>query len=497
MGSFSMCIALRGARRVLAVLGSATVILCPAVGTSGMLNDTGLSQCFDGSGLVACSAANTGDTAPYPRQDARFGRDAWAAAGTLVKTGGGSAGFDFTALNAAGQPATPGGHPCVRDNVTGLVWSTETLATTWAAATTAASGYSRCGQTQPWRLPTRRELLSIVHNGSAQPAIDTTYFPGTASSTYWSGDAYGLDATKAWAVDFADGAPIQLAQDTSQSLRLVAAGAGSNQAPRITLANVNLDDKAAMAPYMAPEAAPYPHWRPQAMVMPGWANISPGPASEAGQQLTATITLLPVTGQKALEFDALPTLDPATGTLSFTVKHRLEDFFDGWGVRHLNWVSSAGLARVQVELKDDGGTANGGVDTTTAVFEMFLDPMPKALDFSVRTKWGSPCVPITLMGWDADTDYRPPTDPAAPFPLVSRQINTLPRNGYLEGHLDEDFTIASSPPHKANGYNWYGALCYHPFEPTFTGFDSFTYTVKDPDGNVSAFGTVSIEIYED
>ena len=62
----------------------------------------------------------------HPSQDARYGRDAQA----MARIGGGEAGFDFTALNASGQttPPTSGAtpHPCVRDNVTGLVWEVKT-----------------------------------------------------------------------------------------------------------------------------------------------------------------------------------------------------------------------------------------------------------------------------------------------------------------------------------------------------------------------------------
>lgn len=69
-------------------------------------------------------------------------------AGALpAKTGGGAAGFDFTALAADGSPnhgdSTPGGHACVKDNVTGLIWSAETLGTmNWASANNAANSYN-------------------------------------------------------------------------------------------------------------------------------------------------------------------------------------------------------------------------------------------------------------------------------------------------------------------------------------------------------------------
>ena len=163
----------------------------PAQAQTAPLNDTGVTQCISGGALVACTDATTGDTAAEPRQDARFGRDAAAGKSQLSKTGGGAAGFDFTALNASGNPTAPGGHVCVRDNVTGLIWSTETISNvTLSAATTAAATYNRCGYNSNWRVPTRRELLSIVHYGTDSPAVDTNYFPNTISSWYWTSEVY-------------------------------------------------------------------------------------------------------------------------------------------------------------------------------------------------------------------------------------------------------------------------------------------------------------------
>ncbi len=104
---------------------AALALLLPALAAAqtAPLSDTGQTQCYNGTTLVPCTAANTGNTAPYPGQDGRFGRDAAQAAGALpAKTGGGAAGFDFTALDVGGNATTPGGHACVKDNVTGLTW---------------------------------------------------------------------------------------------------------------------------------------------------------------------------------------------------------------------------------------------------------------------------------------------------------------------------------------------------------------------------------------
>jgi hypothetical protein len=186
------------------------------------LNDTGVYACYDGANMVACTTANAGNAALYPSQDARYGRDAAQAAGLLpAKVGGGAAGFDFTPLDASGNvialtgtPPVPAATPaCTRDNVTGLVWEVKTAANmngtfTWAAAANYASSANSaglCGAHSGWRVPTRRELLSIVHRGTSNPAIDTHYFPNTTGDWFWSSDIYAPSPAYAWVVDFYDG----------------------------------------------------------------------------------------------------------------------------------------------------------------------------------------------------------------------------------------------------------------------------------------------------
>ncbi|HWI64286.1 MAG TPA: Ig-like domain-containing protein, partial [Symbiobacteriaceae bacterium] len=81
-----------------------------------------------------------------------------------------------------------------------------------------------------------------------------------------------------------------------------------------------------------------------AQTVTGWATaISAGPANESAQTLTFTVT----TNNDGL-FAALPSV-AANGTLTFTPK-----------------ANANGTATVTVVLKDNGGTAGGGVDTTAA-----------------------------------------------------------------------------------------------------------------------------------
>ena len=215
----------------------------PSPPPPGSLNDTGQTQCDNGSNVMAaCTSGNSGNASTMPRQDANFGRDAQYTAATLVEVGAGAAGFDYTkvcmngtlncataASNAAAPAATE--WACTKDNVTKLVWSLESGSGNWTDYATAAypaavNATARCGFNTGWRLPTRRELLSIVHNGVASPAIDTAYFPGTTATLYWSNDVYAPTPVPAvaWVVYFYDGSTYAYDKTVSIQVRLVRSG---------------------------------------------------------------------------------------------------------------------------------------------------------------------------------------------------------------------------------------------------------------------------------
>jgi len=249
---------------------SDTIILSAgAASTLATLNDTGQTQCVeydanDNASLVACTQANTGDESSHPRQDGRFGRDAQAGAG--------AAGFDFTRICNSGQaagsgtcPAVPalGSEPdqwaCTRDNVTGLIWEVKVNDSdqlrhtnhlyTWFDGTDGSVGTDTCNGTlsaysnqcnidnyrlavnavelcgfNDWRVPTLRELLSIVHHGTSNPAIDTTFFPNTQIFVYWSSDVFASNPTVAWEVYFVTGDTNVSSRTIGSRVRLVRSG---------------------------------------------------------------------------------------------------------------------------------------------------------------------------------------------------------------------------------------------------------------------------------
>jgi hypothetical protein len=227
--------------RALLTLLALVSLSAPLPALAAGLNDTGVTTCYNGSSLVACDSSNTGNSAAYPRQDARFGRDAAQAAGLLpAKTGGGAAGFDFTPLDAVGTaialtgtPPVPSATPaCVHDNVTNLTWEVKTAANksftyNFAAAATYASDTNTaglCGTGNLWRVPTRRELLSIVHHGTYSPAIDLDYFPNTDIYWFWTSDVYVHDLAFAWSVYFGYGYADANGRSSPVRVRLVRSG---------------------------------------------------------------------------------------------------------------------------------------------------------------------------------------------------------------------------------------------------------------------------------
>ena len=70
-----------------------------------------------------------------------------------------------------------------------------------ADAITYCTGLPLASKT--WRLPNRNELQSLVDYTKASCAkIDTTAFPNTQSSGYWSSSTYASAASHAWYVYF-------------------------------------------------------------------------------------------------------------------------------------------------------------------------------------------------------------------------------------------------------------------------------------------------------
>ncbi len=95
----------------------------------------------------------------------------------------------------------------ITDNSTGLMWQKKAPdeEMTWKEALEYCERTLELGDHTDWRLPTIKELQSIVDYETYAPAIDEAVFLNTKSSFYWSGTINASNTDTAWGVDFYSG----------------------------------------------------------------------------------------------------------------------------------------------------------------------------------------------------------------------------------------------------------------------------------------------------
>jgi hypothetical protein len=127
--------------------------------------------------------------------------------------GGGDADLDTAPSAIALPPPDRYDTPApgeVHDKYTGLVWqqATSDSQMPWSNAAAYCRSLSLNGHS--FRLPSLRELSTLVDESQVAPAIDRSAFPGTkygASSEnwYWASEQAAGSTTAAWAINFDDG----------------------------------------------------------------------------------------------------------------------------------------------------------------------------------------------------------------------------------------------------------------------------------------------------
>src|SRR3989442_380717 len=196
---------------------------------------------------------------------------------------------------------------------TGLEGAGPQTVSVWATAMSAGPA-DDCGQALSFPVPTTNAALF-----SAQPAVSAT---GTLTFT----PAAGATGAATVTVQLHDnGGVANGGVDTSAAQTMAVKGNAVDHGRRL----INGKDQTVL------EDAGL-------QTVSGWATaISAGPADESGQTLNFIVT----TTNAAL-FSAQPAVS-ATGTLTFTPA-----------------AGATGAATVTVQLHDNGGAANGGVDTS-------------------------------------------------------------------------------------------------------------------------------------
>ncbi|MBE9097846.1 Ig-like domain-containing protein, partial [Tychonema sp. LEGE 07203] len=180
--------------------------------------------------------------------------------------------------------------------------------------------------------------------------------------------------------------------------------------------------------------------------VPGWATaIFPGPANESAQ----TVNFEVVGNDNAALFSVPPAID-SLGQLTFTPA-----------------AGAIGSATITLNLKDSGGTDNGGVDTsanqTFAIDVINNEPIAQTDTYN------------TLHG---------------------NVLNVPAATGVLanDSDLDRDLLTANLVANPNSGtiaFNNDGSFIYTP-NPGFFGLDSFTYSVSDGVATASAAANINV-----
>jgi Protein of unknown function (DUF1566) len=101
------------------------------------------------------------------------------------------------------------GNGTVYDTKSKLTWQQTVSSTTyytWADAKTYCAGVGASLGGTGWRLPTLKELQSLVdYSQSTAPMIDPNAFPSTPASSFWSASRLAGSPSNAWSVNFSGG----------------------------------------------------------------------------------------------------------------------------------------------------------------------------------------------------------------------------------------------------------------------------------------------------
>lgn len=115
---------------------------------------------------------------------------------------------------------------CMTDNLTGLMWARQTtLEGTWQTTFDLAANLDLCGF-DDWRIPNRKELLSLVNYGAANNGawLLGNGFTFQTGSILWSSSSVAGSADRVWALIVLPGILTQEAKSPGISSLPVRAG---------------------------------------------------------------------------------------------------------------------------------------------------------------------------------------------------------------------------------------------------------------------------------
>lgn len=182
---------------------------------------------FFSDGAFCFKLPDTGETTCYSQTGAVIGCP--APENSLAQDGS----YPFNPMSF-----TDNGDGTVTDDNTGLIWQKQpdnTVYNWYQASGTYDATYNPSSQNacsslnlgghSDWRLPSKKELITLVdYSVTPGPTINTAYFPGTKSDAYWTSPTYAGHTSSAWRITFDEGGAGFTAKSGNHFVRCVRGG---------------------------------------------------------------------------------------------------------------------------------------------------------------------------------------------------------------------------------------------------------------------------------
>lgn len=226
-------------RKAIKTVSLAVLLLIPAIHVHAWpIPDTGQTKCYSNTGVIACPAEGQ----PFYGQDGSYKINP----------------HSYVKLDASGAPLPDNAAlwAMVKDNVTGLVWENKTQdggiqdqdkTFAWADTGTFIKTLNdtRFGGFSDWRMPTVRELSSLINVSIPHPGptIDTAWFANTAPAHYWSSTVNAGNVSSAWYVGFNLAYVAIQWNDNSYHVRAVRGGQPGSSSPLVDNADGTVTDQ--------------------------------------------------------------------------------------------------------------------------------------------------------------------------------------------------------------------------------------------------------------
>jgi hypothetical protein len=191
--------------------------------TINVVPHSGQTECYNNQANILCPKAGE----PFYGQSGNY----------LINT------KSYTKLDKYGQPLNneADNWAMIKDNTTHMIWEVKQSMDgikdyqnpndadntySWHESYTVVDQLNQnsFGSYTDWRIPTIKELVSLVHLSNDEIALDSLFFPSMKSNSYWSSSTYESYRNNIWCIDFSTGNDLSIGKSEKTYIIAVRGG---------------------------------------------------------------------------------------------------------------------------------------------------------------------------------------------------------------------------------------------------------------------------------